>query len=265
MVIAQRESARDRRHATDLRTSAEISLKYGILQKKMVTLVSHEFRNSLALLNISMHAINKRKDLPSEVTERHQNIVRVHQQMRRVIDDFLLEERIQNADIKISCHPTDISALVQEVKSLAEMQSKGHLISVDLHHLPRCLSLDSGILRLTLTNLLDNAVKYSSAGSSIILHGRYGNGLLHMSVSDSGIGMNADSLSKIFEPHFKADLQSDGIGIGLYMAREMLHAHEGDMRVTSTLGNGSTLEFWLKTELTSETPIIQNAGRRLNQ
>ena len=206
MIIANRETNHERRRATDFRADAETSLRYSVLQKKMVTLVSHEFRNLLALLNVSMHAINKRKDLPVEVIDRHRNIVRVHHQMRRVIDDFLLEERIQNGDIKVAYRSTDIGAIVREAISTAELHSKGHHIEGDIRFLPPSLLLDDGILRLTLTNLLDNAVKYSPPESKINLHGQYIDGLLQMSVSDNGIGMDADSLSHIFEPHFKADV-----------------------------------------------------------
>lgn len=130
--------------------------------------------------------------------------------------------------------------------------------------MPQYLWLDEGILRLVLTNLIDNAVKYSSHGSKIGLHGHYSNGLLHMSVSDNGIGMNEVSLSHIFEPHFKADLQSEGVGIGLYMVRMMLHAHEGDMRVKSAIGSGSTLEFWMRVKLDNEIFANQLAEKQVS-
>jgi len=264
MVVAQHETNRERRRATDFRADAESSLRNGVLQKKMVTLVSHEFRNLLALLSVSMHAINKRKDLPVDVIERNRNIVRIHHQMRMVIDDFLLEERIQNGDIKVAYRSTDIGLLIREAISTAELHSKGHHIVGDARLLPPFLLLDDGILRLTLTNLLDNAVKYSLPESRIGVHGQYAEGLLQMSVSDNGIGMDADSLSRIFEPHFKADLRSEGIGIGLYMVRTMLRAHEGDLLVTSAIGEGTTLKFWLRAKLVSESPLDKNADNRLS-
>jgi signal transduction histidine kinase len=246
MILTHRERSREKRQAIEYKISAETNLKYSILQKRMVALVSHEFRNLLSMLGVSMHAINKRNDLPAEVIERHKNIVRLHHQMRKVIDNFLLEERIQNADVKISYRCTKIAVLIEEVTSLAKLHGKDHLISSDLGDLPDFLWLDDGILRLILVNLLDNAVKYSAPGSKISICGRYDNGLLNLSVSDNGIGMTPESLSHLFEPHFKADVASEGIGIGLYMAKMMLHAHHGDLRVTSKMGMGTTLEFWLR-------------------
>jgi signal transduction histidine kinase len=85
-----------------------------------------------------------------------------------------------------------------------------------------------------------------------------------MKVSDNGIGMTEESLARLFEPHFKADLKSEGIGIGLYMVRLMLQAHGGDMCVKSTLSGGSTLEFWLRVKAGREVLINQAAGRQIS-
>lgn len=246
IVLTQRETTSERRRATDYRTSAELSQKSTTLQKRMMALVSHEFRNSLAILNVSMHIMGKRRDLPLDVIERHKNIVHIHHQMRKIIDNFLLEERIQNANIKVIHECTDVADLIRNVIFLAELHGKGQVISANLHGLPRYLWLDKAILQLVLGNLLDNAIKYSAPGSQIRVSGRSFNGFLEMSVSDIGIGMDGDSLSRLFEPHFKADRQTEGIGIGLYMVRLMVHAHDGDMRVASKIGSGSTMAFWIK-------------------
>lgn len=264
MLLMHRERSHERRQVDAYKASAETNLKSSELQKRIVALVSHEFRNSLSMLSVSMHAINKRNDLPIEVIERHKNIVLVHHQMRKVIDNFLLEERIQNADIKISYRCTEISALIQEVISLARLHGKDHIISSEFGNSPELLWLDEGILRLILTNLLDNAVKYSAAGSKVRLAGRYDNGMLHMSVSDNGIGMTAESLSLLFKPHFKADMASEGIGIGLYIVKMMLHVHDGDLLATSEIGIGTTLKFWLRVKLDGEKLADQTAAGRMH-
>jgi signal transduction histidine kinase len=246
MVLDRREAAKQRRRATDYQASSELNQKYSKLQKRMVTLVSHEFRNSLAVLNVSMHVISKRSDLPHDVTERHRNIVRVHHQMRRVIDNFLLEERIQNADIKVRYERTEMRSLLRDTVNLAEMSGKDQRISVEADDLPEHLWLDEGILRLVLTNLLDNAIKYSGSASKIKLTAQHDDGLLQMKVSDNGIGMTEASLAHIFEPYFKVNLKTEGVGIGLYMVRLMLHAHGGNLCVKSKINGGTTLEFQMR-------------------
>jgi signal transduction histidine kinase len=264
MILMHHERSNERRQASDYKASAETNLKSSELQKRIVALVSHEFRNALSMLSVSMHAINKRNDLPTEVIERHKNIVLVHHQMRKVIDNFLIEERIQNADINISYHCTEISILIEEVISLARLHDRGHIISSEVVELPDFLWLDDGILRLILTNLLDNAVKYSAAGSKVRLIGRYDNGMLHMSVSDTGIGMTAESLSLLYNPHFKANRASDGMGIGLYIVKMMLHAHHGDLHATSEIGVGTTMEFWLRVKLDGDKLVDQIAAERMS-
>lgn len=252
MVLDRRETARERRRAEDYQASSELNQKYSNLQKRMVTLVSHEFRNSLAMLNVSMHVISKRSDLPCDVTERHRNIVRVHHQMRRVIDNFLLEERIQNADVKVLYKCTEMRSLLRDAVNLAEMYGKDQSISVEADGLPEYLWLDEGILRLVLTNLLDNAIKYSGSGSEIKLTGHYSDGLLRMKVSDNGIGMTEASLAHLFEPYFKVNLKTEGVGIGLYMVRLMLHAHGGNLFVESKINGGTTLEFQMEVRSDAE-------------
>lgn len=265
MILTHRETENEKIKAVELQNVAKMNLKSSALQKRMVALVSHEFRNLLTVLSVSMHAINKRGDLPAEIAERHKNIGRIHYEMRRVIDNFLLEERIENADIKVSYRCTNVGELVKDVIRVAEMHADSHLISFSLAELPQDLWVDDGILRLILTNLLDNAVKYSAPGSRVFLDGKYGNGMLQMSVSDNGIGMNPESISRLFEPHFKADSNSEGMGIGLYMVRMMLHAHDGDMRVKSDVGSGSTLDFWLRVKMTEERPFQSTAAVRVGQ
>nr|WP_314623502.1 sensor histidine kinase [uncultured Noviherbaspirillum sp.] len=246
MILDRRETAKERRRASDYQASSESSQHYINLQKRMVTLVSHEFRNSLAMLNVSMHVISKRSDLPYDVTERHRNIVRVHHQMRRVIDNFLLEERIQNADVKVLYEYTEMKSLLRDTVNLAAMYGKDQTISVEADDLPEHLWLDGGILRLVLTNLLDNAIKYSGSGSKIKLTGQYGEGILRMKVSDNGIGMTEASLAHLFEPYFKVNLKTEGVGIGLYMVRLMLHAHGGNLCVESKINGGTSLEFQMR-------------------
>lgn len=246
LVLSKKETLDAKMKEDKYRQNAEFNLNMNLMQKRMIAIVSHEFRNALAMVNVSMHALRKYKDLPAEISERHRNIAKVHHQMRRVIDDFLLEERIQNAEIQLSCSDTKIHILVRDVINIATLMGRGHHIIYDLTSVPQSLYLDEAILRLTLTNLLDNAVKYSPAGSEISVVAQFENGSLKISVIDNGIGMSGYSLTQIFSPHFKVNKQSDGIGLGLHMVRIMIKAHLGDINVSSSVGKGTKVEFYLK-------------------
>ena len=246
ILLMHRETTTQQARAAEYRANADANLNLGIMRKRLVALVSHEFRNSLAMVSVTMHAINKRKDLPPDVAEKHKNIVRIHQQMRRVIDDFLTEDRLERAELTVSYRKTEIRKLMEEVVSFGNMLGKDHIISIDVIDVPTYLWIDDGILRLILTNLVDNAVKYSCAGGSIFLTASMEGQFLKISVKDNGIGMTSHSLSQLFQPHFKADQHSEGMGIGLYIVKMMLDAHGGNISVASTVGQGSAVEFRLK-------------------
>ncbi len=246
IVLMHRETSAEQARAANYQADAEANFNLSVMRQHLVSLVSHEFRNALAMVNVSMHAINKTMNLPPDVSERHKNIIRIHRQMRRVIDDFLTEERIEGTSLKVSYRKTEIRSLIEEVVSFGKLIGNNHSISFDLSDVPECLWIDDGILRLILTNLVDNAVKYSAPGSKVLLAASYEKKLLRISVTDNGIGMTPHSLSQLFQRHFKADQQSDGMGIGLYMVKMMLNAHGGNIHVASTPGKGSAVVFWLK-------------------
>lgn len=246
IVLSRKETLDAKLKEEEYRQNSEFSLNTSLMQKRMMAIVSHEFRNALAMVNVSMHVLRRYKDLPSEISERHKNIAKVHHQMRRVIDDFLLEERIQNAEIQLSCSDTKIHILVRDAIDVAILMGGGHHITHDLKNVPQSLYLDEAILRLTLTNLLDNAVKYSPAGGEISVVAHFESGRLKISVTDNGIGMNSYSLTQIFSPHFKVNKQSDGMGLGLHMVRIMIKAHLGDINVSSSFGKGTKVDFYLK-------------------
>ena len=257
IVLSRKEALKAKLKETEYRQHAEFNFNTNLTQKRMMAIVSHEFRNALAMVNVSMHALKKYKNLPFEISERHKNIAKVHYQMSRVIDDFLLEARIQNSEIQLSCNETEIHNLVRDVVNIATVMGTGHHITYDLASVPRLLYLDDAILRLTLTNLLDNAVKYSPAGSEISVAAQFSDDSLKISVTDNGIGMSGYSLTQIFNPHFKVDKQSDGIGIGLHMVRIMIRAHSGDITVSSSVGKGTKVDFYLKIT-NNEAAVLKN-------
>lgn len=246
IVLSRKETIKAMLKEDEFRRIAEFNLNMTQMQKRMVAIVSHEFRNALTMVNVSMHALRKYKDLPIAISQRHENIARIHHKMRKIVDDFLLEERIENAKINLFCSDTRIHILIRDVINIAVLMGKGHCISCDLKEIPQSLFLDEAILRLTLTNLLDNAVKYSPAESNILVAASFENEALKISVTDNGIGMTLQSLTQIFSPYFKVDRQSDGIGIGLHLVRKMVKAHCGEINVSSAVGKGTRVEFYLK-------------------
>jgi len=99
-----------------------------------------------------------------------------------------------------------------------------------------------------LENLLNNAVKFSRPGSVVTVEAELENGLFSVTIADQGDGIAPDQLPHIFDKFFRVD-NSDtalpGFGLGLYLVKRIVEAHQGQIRVESALGQGSTFRFTL--------------------
>ena len=104
---------------------------------------------------------------------------------------------------------------------------------------------------LVLSNLLANAVRHTPRGGKVEVHARALGDAVRFEVRDTGEGIPREHLDRVFEKFFRVPgARSGGVGLGLYISREIVHAHGGEMGVESELGRGST--FWFTLRLASE-------------
>jgi signal transduction histidine kinase len=103
---------------------------------------------------------------------------------------------------------------------------------------------DAKMLRLAVANLVDNAIKFTEKGS-VGISLKAAGGSVSISVKDTGIGISAKDQKRVFEKFFKADPAAPGTGIGLAIAKEIVNKHNGEIRLRSSPGKGSTFEMIL--------------------
>lgn len=162
--------------------------------------------------------------------------------MVELMESILAAGRLETGTIAINKKAGSLSAILRQcITNRAEI-SKGHMISHDLEALPALQMFDEAAIERVFSNLLSNAVKYSPAGSKIRVSGWKDGRRVLVSVSDSGIGMDADDLPKLFEPYFRARSATGiaGTGIGLNIVKEIVELHGGSISVQSLLGKGTT-------------------------
>jgi signal transduction histidine kinase len=161
--------------------------------------------------------------------------------------------------------PTDLVALVQEVLILVAKDLQVHRVRVQTNFegQPVVAQVNAGQIQQVLLNLIINARQAMNAGGQLTVQVKHSPeaALGEISVRDSGHGIPAETLRKIFDPYFTtktADAQGQGgTGLGLAMARDVIEAHQGRIRVESTVGQGTM--FTLKLPLA--VPAAARAGR----
>jgi signal transduction histidine kinase len=177
------------------------------------------------------------------------------QRLVALIDNLLNITRIEMGSLKIERQRVNLKELLQDafnhVARSGREQSLQFVIDVP-ESLPAA-SLDKGLLRVALNNLLTNAIKYSNPGGTVTLGAEETPDRLRIYVRDTGIGIRREDQERIFDRFFRADDEQTrsrtGHGLGLSLARDIVHLHHGALLVESDVGQGSqfSIELWKDT------------------
>jgi signal transduction histidine kinase len=166
--------------------------------------------------------------------------------MKRLISNLLDSARLEAGRFAVELAPVDIGALLGEMLEMIAPQARVHAITVT-SEVPADVPLviaDRARLAQVLSNLLANALKFTSAGSSVSVRVRWLDGVVQISVEDSGAGIPAADLPRVFDRYWRADPTSQtGAGLGLAICKGIVEAHSGRIWVESTVGRGTTFHF----------------------
>jgi signal transduction histidine kinase/CheY-like chemotaxis protein len=215
---------------------------------ELLATVAHELRSPLVPLRIAAHIL-RTATLPQEAAEAQVGVIdRQVTQMTRLIDDLTDVARIARGMLALSRGRVDIAEMIQNAVEMSRplIDSCGHELSVNLLTYPVYIDADKVRLTQLISNLLNNAAKYTPRGGRIHIENRVVAGELILSVTDTGIGIPKSMLERIFEPFVRLDHRShrakDGLGIGLALARQLARLHGGDITACSP-GPGLGTEF----------------------
>jgi signal transduction histidine kinase len=210
-------------------------------QRQFFHMISHEFRTPLAVID---SAAAEQQAFPStameDQTERAAQIRRACRRLTSLVDSCLINERMDSAGFALHPSPVHITDLMEHAAQLVRWSSKHHL-RLFTHAAPHEWICDGTLVRIALSNLVDNAVKFAKAGEIFIAARKTEAGLLEFSVADEGSGMSLEVMNKIFAQFERGDRtdQSRGFGLGLWVARRVALLHGGEIDVESRLGHGT--------------------------
>jgi two-component system, OmpR family, sensor kinase len=221
-------------------------------QRRFAADASHELRTPLTSISGYAQMLDEwgLRD-PQTTREGVAAIRRESERMQRLVEDLLtLTRGDEGAPLDIKDH--DLAAVAEETARTARTAADGK-VTVEYRPPQRPINapFDRNRIRQVASILLDNAVKYTSAGGRVTVTIREKNGWAGLEVSDTGIGIPEYQLPLIFERFYRADPSRTvgGAGLGLSIARQIAEAHGGRIEVESTPGEGSTFTLLLPNKL----------------
>ena len=249
-------------HEMQVRHRAEEALLVADCRKdEFLATLAHELRNPLAPIRTGLDILRIRSG-DAQATQRATDIMeRQLRQMVRLVDDLLDVSRINTGKFAIKMGRVELKAVVNDalevVRSYIELH--GHDLVIDLPDRPVFLHGDGTRLAQILSNLLNNAAKYTNRGGRVRLSARVEDRNLIISVADNGIGIAPDMLNHVFEMFVQVDSTLErtnaGLGVGLSLARRLVELHGGSLEAHSAgINRGSEFIVRLPIVVEPEMP-----------
>jgi signal transduction histidine kinase len=179
--------------------------------------------------------------LPARAAEMIGRIAHSARHLSELVDDILDLTRLETGMVALALEEQSLATLLRETLEWLEPQAsaKGIAIRFEDADVPP-LRTDSTRLRQIVLNLLSNAVRFTERGSVTLALGMAHPASVEIRVSDTGVGMTADELARVFDEFFQAGAHKGGTGLGLAISRRLARLLGGDLRAESTPGGGSS-------------------------
>ena len=219
------------------------------VRRDFVANVSHELKTPVGALSLLAETLDGEDD-PEIVARLSSRVAAEAERLGRIIDDLLDLSRIESNESPRS-EAVDLDRLVSEVVEPLRRHARGRDIEITLNCQPSGLSIpgDRRDLVSAVSNLVDNAIKYSEPGGHVTVTLRCADGWVDVAVTDEGIGIPARDRERIFERFYRVDRarsrSTGGTGLGLAIVRHVAVNHGGSVSVQSVEGEGSTFTLRL--------------------
>jgi PAS domain S-box-containing protein len=242
----------------DLRRLADELAQANRRKTEFLATLAHELRNPLAPLSNGLHLMRRAANQPEVLEKTRQMMERQVQHMVHLVDDLLDVARISTGKVDLRRRPIDLKDVVATAveTSGSLIEGAGHTLHVDVADEPLPLDADPTRIAQVVSNLLNNAAKYTPPQGTITLQLRRDGAQAVLSVTDTGIGIAPEAIAKVFEMFAQVDNRNGGpqggLGIGLSLVQSLVALHGGSVAASSPgPGKGST--FTVRLPLSSLT------------
>lgn len=220
------------------------------VREDFMALVAHDLRTPLQSVLLSLEVLLRRSsgDPASVPISTLQSMKQNSRRLDLLVRGLLDASQIDVQGVVLDWQPVDLAALVRSLVSQVEGTLETHTVVVDVAGALPLVQADPLRLEQVLTNLLENAAKYSREGTPIRVVIAPAEKGATISVEDQGPGISTEEMPRLFDRYFqtqRARAKRRGLGLGLYIARGLVDAHGGSLTAESTQGKGSIFRIWL--------------------
>jgi len=220
------------------------------VRRDFVANISHELKTPIASVGLLAEALDKAADEPEQVRRFANRLTTESARLGRLTQEIIELSRLQAQDVLAQPEYLDVDALVTAAVDQCRVVADADRITI-------VVGAESGaqvygdeqLLIVAVHNLVANAVRYSAEGSRVGVGVRRQNGIVEITVTDQGVGIQESDLDRVFERFFRVDQarsrHTGGTGLGLSIVKHVVQNHGGDIRVWSQPGSGSTFTIRL--------------------
>ncbi len=228
-VVAVEGIARDVTHVRDLQEERET----------LMQMVSHDLRTPLHVIVGQAQVLGRHGD--PETRRRTEAILSSAGRMTRLIGDLVDAARLEGGHLELRLEPLDLATFLREWRDRVAGTLPIERVRLEAIDAVPAVLADPARVEQVLSNLVSNALKYSVADSEVRVALRASPGALRLSVADRGAGIAPAEMSRLCERYYrgKSASHAEGLGLGLFITRELVEAHGWHLEVDSVLGEGS--------------------------
>ena len=232
--------------------SLEAERRLDRLQEDFIATVSHELLTPLGFIKGYATTL-LRDDTSWDNTTRQEFLTIIDEEADRLhelIDNLMDSSRLQAGTLRMSFQPVRLDTFLRDISLRAQTRDGSKIIKLDIQSPGLKIPVDPARLAQVFDNLLTNATKYAP-GALITISLCEENSIAHITVSDEGPGIAKEHLDQLFKRFYRVPSKNTtvrGTGLGLFICRQIIRAHGGDIKVESKLGEGTTFYITLPME-----------------